>query len=308
MKSVATNLGIGFVTGRKTFKNVLRTYMNSFVQNDLHNDGINLTLFIAYDLDYTNTRLSDYAIIDKDDLKHVSNIHYLGKTEIGQEVDFLTGEGVLTYKEAQLLFGDGYGKKRNIIMYNAIMNKMDCLLFIDDDEYPMAPTRQGNKQLIWRGQEIIKTHLQHIRDADITNGYHCGYISPIPHIEYNHQINEQDYHMFIDGLSNDILNWESIKGKIEDGGVSYADEKQMEAENFKEIAGENAKFVSGSNLCINLGSNVESIPPFYNPPRARGEDTFFSTCLGGLKVLRVPCHAFHDGFQQYNCLLTGVLP
>ena len=28
-------------------------------------------------------------------------------------------------------------------------------------------------------------------------------------------------------------DWESIKGKIEDGGVSYADEKQMEAENFK---------------------------------------------------------------------------
>ena len=90
-------------------------------------------------------------------------------------------------------------------MYNAIMNKMDCLLFIDDDEYPLAPTRQDNQQLIWRGQDIIKTHLHHIQDADVTNGYHCGYISPIPHIEYNHQISEHDYQMYIDGLSNDIL-------------------------------------------------------------------------------------------------------
>ncbi|NLW92149.1 MAG: hypothetical protein GXY34_11205 [Syntrophomonadaceae bacterium] len=308
MESAETNIGIGFITGRKTFKKVFRTYMNSFAQNGMLNGGINMTLFIAYDLDYTNTRLSDYMITDKEDMKHVRNIHYFGKKEIKEEVAFLTGSGVLTHKEAQLIFGEGYGKKRNIIMYNAIMSQMDYLLFIDDDEYPVAPSRQGNEPLIWRGQDIIKTHLHHIRDVDITNGYHCGYISPIPHIEYNYQISETDYQMYIEGLSNDILNWKSIKGKFEDGGVSYADEKLMEAGNSKEIEGVNAKFVSGSNLCINLGSNVENIPPFYNPPGARGEDTFFSTGLGGLKVLRVPCHAFHDGFQQYNCLLSGVLP
>lgn len=308
MDSNRTNIGIGFVTGRKSFKNVFRTYMNSFAQSGLQNDGIDLTLFIAYDLDYTGTRLSDYTIIDKEDMKHVTNIHYLGKKNISQEIAILTKAGILTGKEAQLLFGDGYGKKRNIIMYNALMNKMDCLLFIDDDEYPLAPTLGRNKQLIWRGQEIIKTHLKYIGEADITNGYHCGYISPIPHIEYNQFITEYDYKTYIDGLSNDILNWESIKGKIDNGGITYADESQMDTENFKEIIGENAKFVSGSNLCINLRSNVEQLPPFYNPPKARGEDTFFSTCLGGQKVLRVPCHAFHDGFQHYNCLLSGVLP
>ena len=81
MESTEMNVGIGFVTGRKTFKNVFRTYMNSFAQNGLQNEGINLNLFIAYDLNYTNTRLSDYAI-DKEDMKHVASVHYLGKKEI----------------------------------------------------------------------------------------------------------------------------------------------------------------------------------------------------------------------------------
>ncbi|MPM41103.1 hypothetical protein SDC9_87753 [bioreactor metagenome] len=68
-----------------------------------------------------------------------------------------------------------------------------------------------------------------------------------------------------------------------------------------------AKFISGSNLCINL-TDTRRIFPFFNPPGARGEDTFLSTCLSERKVLRVPCYAFHDGFSSYKHLLSGVLP
>ena len=67
------------------------------------------------------------------------------------------------------------------------------------------------------------------------------------------------------------------------------------------------KFISGSNLCINL-TNPSRVNPFYNPPNARGEDTFLSTCLQDRKVLRVPCYSFHDGFSTYKHLLDGVLP
>jgi len=48
--------------------------------------------------------------------------------------------------------------------------------------------------------------------------------------------------------------------------------------------------------------------PFYNPPGARGEDTFLATCLGDRRVLRIPTYSFHDGFSTYQCLLDGVLP
>jgi hypothetical protein len=33
-----------------------------------------------------------------------------------------------------------------------------------------------------------------------------------------------------------------------------------------------------------------------------------STALTDLKVVKVPCYAFHDGFSMYNNLLNGVLP
>lgn len=33
-----------------------------------------------------------------------------------------------------------------------------------------------------------------------------------------------------------------------------------------------------------------------------------STALSNLKVVKVPCYTFHDGFSMYNNLLNGVLP
>ena len=48
--------------------------------------------------------------------------------------------------------------------------------------------------------------------------------------------------------------------------------------------------------------------PVYNPPGARGEDTFLSTCLSERKVLRVPSYTFHDGFSTYHYLMDEVLP
>ena len=59
------------------------------------------------------------------------------------------------------------------------------------------------------------------------------------------------------------------------------------------------KWLSGSTLCLNL-DHIENIPAFYNPPQARGEDTFFSTWLSGETCLSVPTYHFHDGFLKYT--------
>ncbi len=67
------------------------------------------------------------------------------------------------------------------------------------------------------------------------------------------------------------------------------------------------KFISGANLCVNL-TKPERTFPFYNPPGARGEDTFLSTLLHERTVRQIPCYAFHDGFSIYRHLLDGVLP
>ena len=67
------------------------------------------------------------------------------------------------------------------------------------------------------------------------------------------------------------------------------------------------KWVAGSTLCLNLGDR-NKIPAFYNPPLARGEDTFFSTLLGNSKIVRIPVYHFHDGFLKYTEIMEGIYP
>ena len=141
---------------------------------------------------------------------------------------------------------------------------------------------------------MLVTHLKNIEQADITNGHHCGYVSPIPYIQFNDTMKEQDFRLFIEAISNDIVNWDTIRSVMNNGGVTYADTKILVSDRAEEVPEiNNTKFISGANLCINL-TKPDRVSPFYNPPGARGEDTFLSTCLGQRKVLRVPCYTFHE--------------
>ena len=304
------NVGIGFVTGRKLFQKVLKTYINNWLEHGLiQNADIRLHLFITYDLKYKNTLISDYKNIPPELKKMVESINFFGEEDISKEISSLVENKVLERKEAMAIFGDGYGKKRNAVMYYAIKSKMDKLIFIDDDEYPMATLINDQKKLFWMGQSIVSTHLAYNDLADITHGHHCGYISPIPVINFNNDLSEDDFKDFIEAISNDIISWNKIKHLInENKGVTYAQYDILSKEIAYEVEEENGmKFISGANLCINLKS-FRKIPPFYNPPGARGEDTFMSTALSDLKVIKVPCYTFHDGFSMYNNILDGVLP
>ena len=62
-----------------------------------------------------------------------------------------------------------------------------------------------------------------------------------------------------------------------------------------------------SGICFNL-KRLENIPAFYNPPFARGEDTFLSTLLKNAKVVQVPTYHFHDGFLKYSSILENKFP
>ncbi len=67
------------------------------------------------------------------------------------------------------------------------------------------PLRLRNPKLSgWSNQHVLESHIEYLRNADMTNGYHCGYISPIPYLEFDHILSEQDFRAFILALSNDI--------------------------------------------------------------------------------------------------------
>lgn len=55
-------VGIGFATGRKSFQKVLRTYIHTWKESGLvANKGVSLNLFVAYDLNYNKTKITDYT-------------------------------------------------------------------------------------------------------------------------------------------------------------------------------------------------------------------------------------------------------
>lgn len=301
-------VGIGFITGRKNFQKILKTNVYNWRESGLtEKENIRLNLLVAYDLKYSNTKSADYTNVSKKVLDLIDDTYFIGGAAIQKEIDTLKQQNVITEKEAQLFWESGYATKRNAVLYTAIKNKIDYLIFLDDDEYPMAVTKTRSTA-IWGGQHVLSTHLTHIKQADITNGYHCGYVSPIPYIKFNEMMTETDFSLFIQAISNDIINWESIYSIMNQGGVTYADTKILVSDVSPEVPEINhTKFISGSNLCINL-TRPERVLPFYNPPGARGEDTFLSTCLSERKVLRVPCYTFHDGFSTYRHLMNGVLP
>ncbi|MBS1735639.1 MAG: hypothetical protein JSS98_03450 [Bacteroidetes bacterium] len=304
------DIGIGFVTGRRHFQKVLTTYINNWVEYGLlHNKNIRLHLLVAYDLKYAKTQIGDYRNIDPELAKMVHSIHFYGRKAIETECAKLISSGLLNEAEAELIFGEGYAKKRNAVLYFAKKNNLDRLIFLDDDEYPLSVLQNKEQPLLWMGQSVVGTHIKFSEAADITHGHHCGYISPIPCFEFNKTLTEYDFKNFIEAISNEIISWSEVKKNIfENKGVTYADPEKIYNQPFFEVKEmQGMKFISGANLCFNLRS-IHSLPPFYNPPGARGEDTFMSTELSDFKVMKVPCYTFHDGFLQYKNILNGVLP
>lgn len=297
-------LGIGFVTGRPNVCKLINNYYKNMIEQ-LERTGkkVNLTIFLLYDLNYQYTIRTDFYSIIPEVYKNIK-IKYITPENIEEEKKKLISRNNFTKEEVDLFLGNGHAKGRNTVMYYALKWKMDYLLFWDDDEYPVAVVKE-NDNLQWIPQDNILKHLEHIDDADITIGYHCGYISPIPYVELGEEISEDDFKNYIEAISNELVSWESIKHKmIDNNGVTYSEKSIAEGKGLYELQ---QKWVAGSTLCLNL-NHLDKIPAFYNPPLARGEDTFFSTLLKDAKILKIPVYHFHDGFLKYTSIIKGRYP
>lgn len=302
--------GIGFVTGRpnvcKVINNTYERLINQFKESE---KKVELTIFILFDLGYQfTTRVDFYGIVPNvyKDIK----IRYITPEDIEEEKKKLIGKEILLKEDADLFFGHGHAKGRNTLMYYAKKYKIDYLLFWDDDEYPVACIKnEETDELIWKEQDNIAMHLKYIENSDVTIGYHCGYISPIPYVELNEDIDENLFKQYIEAISNEVVSWESIKEKfVKDNGITYADKKIADGIGvyIQEDKG-NGNWVVGSTLCLNL-NHIDKIPAFYNPEGARGEDAFFSINLSNAQITKVPVYHFHDGFLKYTNIVRKKYP
>lgn len=273
-------------------------------------EKVNFTFFILYDLDYLETKEEEFYNINPDVLRKVK-IKYLSPKYVIQKNKEIMEKHKITQKQADLLIGKGYAKARNTILYEAVEQKIDYLMFWDDDEYPLAALKNG-KEIKWLKQNNILQHIKNIENADVTYGYRCGLINPLPAIKYNETITEDVYKQFIEALENEVISWEKVKNMHRnDSGIGFAEEQialaNKPVEEIEKVGKTN--FVLGSGICLNL-THLHKIPAFYNPPDARGEDTFFSCALGkaGAKVLRIPVYHFHDGFLKFTFLMENKFP
>lgn len=302
--------GIGFVTGRPNVCKIINsTYERLINQFNELDKKVELTAYILFDLGYQYTTRIDFYGIIPNVYKDLS-IKYIAPEDIEEEKKRLIGREEFSRADVDLFFGHGHAKGRNSLMYYAVRDKMDYLLFWDDDEYPVACIKNENtNEVIWKEQDNIAMHLKNIKNADVTIGYHCGYISPIPYVELDEDVNEEKFKCYIEALGNDIISWDSIKEKfLKYNGITYANAGIANGEGEYEIKSDGSgKWVAGSTLCLNL-NHLSKIPAFYNPEGARGEDTFFSTQLLNSKVIKVPVYHFHDGFLKYTNIARRKYP
>ncbi len=293
--------GIGFLTGRTNICNIINNcYKDMIEQVKDYPGGVNLTIFILYDLEYQHTKREDFYTL-KDDVYKKIQIKYITPEDIEEEKKILRSRYNLSKCEASLILGTGYARARNAIMYFALKRQIDYLLFWDDDEYPCANIRGEDNNIIWKKQNNILEHLKVIQYSDVTVGHRCGNMSPIPSIDFEEEINEQDFREYIDAVSNEVISWDKIKKYMnKDNAMTFAETDITEGKDkivLKNVGMEN--WLYASNLCINL-THLDKIPAFYNPPLARGEDTFFCTLLTEAKVVKVPTYHFHDSFLKYT--------
>ena len=309
MEKQCIKLGIGFVTGRPNVCEIINKYHEKVMEQvkKFHQE-VSVTIFILYDLRYQQAEEEDFYKLEPQVYKEL-NVKYITPKNIEEDKKFLKGRYNFSDKEINYILGYGHAKGRNTLMYYALKKKMDYLLFWDDDEYPVACLKEENGDVTWREQDNILKHLEIIEDADVSIGYHCGYISPIPYLELNEEIDENIFKRYIEAVSNEIVDWDSIKTIMKDNnGVTYADLDIANGNGTYEIGLERGKkWVAGSTLCVNL-SDIAKIPAFYNPPDARGEDTFFSMMLDNCKVIKTPVYHFHDGFLKYKGIMSGKYP
>ena len=306
------NIAIGFVTGRPNVCNIINTYYE-YVKKQMQSfyKFTNISFYILYDLDYQDAKKEDFynlkpEIFEEENIK----VKYITPEDVAELKQKMMDKYKLTTENVNAIIGNGHAKGRNTVLYSAYCDNMDYLLFWDDDEYPVACLKNEDGTISWQMQDNVLKHIETMEkyNADVTIGYHCGYISPIPYMNFENEENEQAINHFIKAISNEIVTWESIKEKYEkSNGVTFAENSILNGEPYELLSEDGNKFVAGSTLCINL-NHIENIPAFYNPVNARGEDTFFSLNLAEAKVMKVPVYHFHDGFLKYRQIMSNKFP
>ena len=300
MKKIA----IIITTGRKTIHTIVEMLVSSLKENSLRNI-YKIDLIISYDPTYLSMTEKDFHLHKKAE-NEFSSIVYLGPGDDGGLDENVKSS--IPKEMYDILFSPrGYCTQKNRAIIAALKKQTDAIVFLDDDEYFVASCKKISGQLSWIKQDVIGIHAKYIFDADITNGLQTGYFSPIP----------SDFSIYVPkdvstqlgvvlSCGSEFIHQNTFTHTR--SAILYTS-KKLPSKAIEIPLRNGIKFITAGNLAINAHSLLSgTIPPFFNPKFARGEDAFMGMRLQKCVVKKVPTYIFHDPFQKYLSISKGLYP
>jgi len=244
-------------------------------------------------------RLSTQGVSRRYDL-HLIVVH--------AKVDRLNLSGLAASADLQTLTiieleSNSYATRRNQALATALEADCRYLFFYDDDEHWVRPIFHADKTVGWRHSDPLVPHLAGLAaGAVITCGVTLGQVSPVPWILPQ----QTDPRYLVDlghalRFGSEFLHRRSF---VEDAGrwrcrpSCRLDAPMLRRRGILPL--------TGGNLAIDLRAmRAGRIPPYYNPPLARGEDALLGARVRHLPVRRVSACSFHDPFGRMHCAEDG---
>ncbi|MGB9591144.1 MAG: hypothetical protein ACPL1K_01350 [Candidatus Kryptoniota bacterium] len=306
MMNSKKKIAIAICTGRKTGRSVIKMLAES-IRTKGHHQKHDLYLIVSYDPAFQQLAKKDFMIGERA-AEVFSEIIYSGPEDYKY---FLKEFGnFIDQKGFDLLFKPrGYCTPKNKALIHALRKNADFILFLDDDEYFTVPIAQPDGTLKWVPQDIVGKHIENLSRAEVTNGAHSGYFSPIP----SDIVSKLDLGLRkrlgkVLGIGNEIISEKTFvnaKDFFRCGSVDFLNRQPYE---IKEISG--AEPLTAGNLGIRVDAiKSGKIPPYFNPIGARGEDVILAIQIfERVKILRIPVYTFHDPFLKYLSIMQGTYP
>lgn len=293
-------LMIVFCTGRLTVRPVARM-LTLQLERSGHFERYALSLVFAIDPEFSRCPLEQF-VLSRDIAVRYKSVQYLGPSDCERFARAARRAGVRR-RDTDILFGRrGYSSQKNMAIVHSVQHGAEYLLFLDDDEYFVAPFREKSG-LAWYEQDVVGVQLSTLRSVDVGSGLKTGYFSPIPSGLSRH-VSEDTLRRLgeVLGVGNEVVTGSTFCGGA-DSLVAYGEDSTVRERSCRR------NVLSGGNLCISIeASRAGLLPPFLNPPGARGEDAILSTQLSRAKVRQAPVYTFHDPFQQHLGITRGVYP
>ncbi len=263
-----------------------------------------ITLLLNYDLSFDNQTPEAFSI-PAPIARAFERVLYLGPHTEEQVRAAFVSSGLTPYEAALLSQPAGYGCRKNIVLLLALREQFDCVLFWDDDEYPVV-CGGGPDNPVWYSTDVLGGHRAAIAlGADVSFGFWSGFISPVPQ-DLSSVLSSGVLAALGEALSIATESFTPDSFRSPHRSVAFVDVPPPAGRIASTSGG---KWVSGGNLGISVAAvRGGRVPLFYTPPGSRADDTLLSLRLQTAEVWRVPSGIFHDCFGLYTDVASGASP